>query len=288
MTAGPNHNRLQGRQGADELNYTLRPDHLLRHRHVLAPDEAFGAIFTWDSVVTNARQLEHASWTQVANELDFPPPDMEDIVRAEDMPAELALTRVFYWTRDWGVIKRTLWRKQQVFTELEADFAWQLSDGIRPFLVALRTHGVKCILCAKRPRCAVERILDMLDLSGFFPGSELVTPDQTVDLRDGGDGDGFESVDEMLLQACVKAGRAPQKCVLFTNSPVEVTAAHEMSAKAVGVMGGARAAYDLKTADHIIPDYDDFVVYNVRRLFSEDDGGGMEPDLQTELELEMT
>lgn len=262
----------QSMLGADELNESLRPTHLQRHRHVLAPDEAFGAIFTWDVIVSNARELERLSWEVVAEENGRIAPDLDDIVRAEHMAPEAAVSRVFYWTRDWGEIKRAVFRKREVLAELELSFVWEKAPGVDEFLSALDRHGVKCILCTTRPRKAVEPVMQSLGLDTYFSKNEIVSAD-----------DEFDSMEQMLLVASLKSERPPGKCVLFADKPAAITAGHEVTSKVVALLG-THAAYELKTADHIVSEFNELVVYNVRRLFAEEGQEFMDP--QTELEVE--
>lgn len=259
---------------ADELNDSFRADHLQRHRHVLVPDEKFGALFMWDVVVANARQLEVEAWKRVAEENNLMPPDLDDIVRAEQMPAESAITRVFYWTSDWGLIKRAVHRKQEIVKQLEETFTWETASGLQKFVNSLIQYGVKCILCASRPRQIVEQTMKNLGLNHVFTKNEIVSMD-----------DEAESLEQMLLTAALKCERPPDKCVVFTDNPQGITAGHEISSKVVALIG-AHPAYEVKTADHVISDFDDLVVYNVRRLFSEQGAEFMDP--QTELHMERT
>eukprot|EP00171_Calliarthron_tuberculosum_P009970 IDg9970t1 len=145
--------------GADELNEQLAPSHLERHRHILKPDEAFGAIFAWDCVIANARELELRAWATVAAERGLPPPDLDDIIRSEDMAPEAAVQRVFLWTRDWADIKRIVFRKGEVLTALHADgYEPTLAPGVAAWLMLLARYGVKCVLCAASlPRARAER-----------------------------------------------------------------------------------------------------------------------------------
>lgn len=265
--------RSQQLLGADELNESLRPSFLQRHRHRLAPDEAFGAIFSWDAVVGNSRELEHMCWEAVAMEREWMPPDMDDIVRAEEMAPEAAVSRVFYWTQDWGEVKRCVFRKQQMFQEMEPRFKYVAKEGVEDWLKNMETYGVRCILCAAaRTRKRAEEIVRKLGLGKYITRNDIVSNE-----------DEFESVEQMLLMAALKAQRPPDKCVMFTDKPSGITAGHEVSAKVVALMG-AHPAYEMKTADQIVSSFDELVVYNIRRLFSEEGMEFMDP--QTELEHE--
>ena len=256
--------------GADELNESLKPDHLQRHRHVLAPDEKFGAIFSWDVVVRNSRELERLSWAAVAEEESLPPPDIDDIVRAEEMAPEAAVSRVFYWTNDWGEIKRHVFRKHEFFEKLQSNYRFETTTGIEGWLLMLTNYGVKCVLCATRPRKKVEQIVKGLGLERFFTKNEIISIE-----------DEYDTLEQMFLVAALKSERPPGKCVVFTDKPRGITAGHEVSSKVVALVGAHRA-YEMKTADQIVSDFDDLVVYNIRRLFSEEGMEFMNP--QTELE----
>lgn len=259
--------------GADELNESLRPSFLQRHRHVLAPDEAFGAVFTWNVVVANARELELRAWEAVAEEKKLPVPDMDDIVRAEEMAPEAAVSRVFFWTQDWGEVKRCVFRKQEKFQELEQTFLYQTKQGIETWLDMLERYGVPCILCAAaQTKEHVKTIVSSLGLSKYFSNNDIVSSE-----------DEFESLEQMLLVAALKSERPPGKCVVFTDKPNGITAGHEVSSKVIAIIG-AHPAYEMKTADQLVSDFDELVVYNIRRLFSEDGMEFMDP--QTELEHE--
>lgn len=265
---------LRGRSarqiGADELNESMRPSHLQRHRHVLAPEEAFGAIFSWDTVVANSRELELRAWTAVATERNLPPPDLDDIVRAEDMPPEKAVERVFYWTRDWGEVKEIVFRQREVYEELVGDYPFRAAAGLDAWLVNLARYGVKCVLCASRPRESVADVVELLGLGGYFKKNEIVASEDECD-----------TLEQMFLCAAIKAERPPDKCVIFTDRPKGIAAGHEVSSKVVALIG-PHPAYEVKTADETILSYDNLVVYNIRRLFSE---AGMERmDPQTEIE----
>lgn len=259
--------------GSEELNESLRPGHLDRHRYVLKPDEAFGAIFSWDVVLANSRELELKAWCALASEENLPPPDMDDILRSESMAPESAIQRVFYWTDDWGEIKRLLFRKGELYSTFQQEWAYTLSEGLDEWLAALDKHGIKSALCAPRPRQYVENVVDQVGLSHVFPNGLLVTAD-----------DEFDSLEQMYLIAAIKLERPPSKCVVFTDRPAGITAGREVSSKVVALVG-AHPAYEVKTADSTIANFSDLVVYNVRSLFAEEGMERMDPE--TELEKPM-
>lgn len=310
--------------GADQLNDRLGYDHMQRHRHTLAPEEAFGAIFTWDVVMTNGRELEQRTWELLAKERGYAVPDMDDIIRAEVMAPEAAITRVFYWrdenthsddnsssstittdndnddtmsisssssTRrseprllDWGEIKRIMYRKHELHAILEQSFEWKLRSGIDQFLHSLLQYGVKCILCAyTRPKRDVIQILQSVGLQSVFSPNNIIAND------DGEESnmmfDDIQNSQQLFLTAALKCQRPPEKCIVFTDKPADIAAGHDITAKVIALIG-AHPAYDMKTADHVIKDFDDLVVYNVRRLFAEQGSALPYEQPQPELETE--
>lgn len=260
-----------GLLGAEELNEALGKDHLQRHRYVVAPDEKFAALFMWDTVIGNARELEVAAWGKVAKEWGWREPDMEDILRAEEMGRENAVARAFYWTRDWGETKRCVWRMGEIRTEMEQIWEFSPRQGVNIWLETLKTYGVRCVLCAaKQTRNRAEEVVKGVGLDGYFSAQEIVSSE-----------DEFDTPEQMLLVGALKAERPPAKCVVFTDRPSGITAGHEISAKVIGVLG-AHAAYEMKTADTIVSSFDELVLYNIRRLFSEEGQELMDPQTQLE------
>jgi beta-phosphoglucomutase-like phosphatase (HAD superfamily) len=258
--------------GAEQLNDSLRPGFLDKHRYILAPDEAFGAIFAWDVVMSNARELELAVWRAVAAEEDLLPPDMDDILRAEAMSPEAAVQRIFLWTADWGDIKRLVFRKGELLDAMQADWTYTTFPGVANWLDSLNRYGIKSVLCAPIPRARVEQTVHQVGLQRYFGNSQLVTADDECD-----------SVEQMFLTAAIKLERPPAKCVVFTDKPSGITAGREVSARVVALIG-AHPAYEIKSADKTFAAYDDLVLYHVRSLFAQE--GSERGDPETELEVQ--
>ncbi|CDF41145.1 unnamed protein product [Chondrus crispus] len=189
------------------------------------------------------------------------------------MAPEAAVSRVFFWTQDWGEVKRCVFRKQEVMAELEGTFEYSATRGIEKWLEMLERYGMPCILCASgQTKERVRGIVGKLGLGKYFSSKDMVSSE-----------DEFDSLEQMLLVGSLKSSRPPGKCVVFTDKPNGITAGHEVSAKVVGLIG-AHPAYEMKTADQLVAGYDELVVYNMRRLFSEE---GMEMmDAQTQLEFD--
>ena len=81
--------------------------------------------------------------------------------------------------------------------------------------------------------------------------------------------DDMDTHASQLLAAAIKLARPPRKCVAFTGSPEVVTAAHNCTMKAVGVVGSYKH-YDLNHADLTCGSMSELSLINVRRLFALD------------------
>jgi 5-amino-6-(5-phospho-D-ribitylamino)uracil phosphatase len=268
--------RSEGTIGPEELNGAGRVDsHLARLRYVLKPDEAFGAIFTWDTVMRNARELELAAWVRVAEEEGLQMPDMEDVIRAEMMAPEAAVTRCFFWNADWGEVKRLVFRKSEIYEEMQAGWVYTLTDGVVEWLAALKRYGVKSVLCAPRGLKLVLETMRQVGLGDVFTtAADVVTID-----------DEYESLEQMYLMASIKLERPPDKCVVFTDKPEGITAGREVSARVIALIG-AHPAYEIKSADKTIPSFEGMVVYHVRSLFSQQGLELMDPETELEVQVD--
>jgi len=80
------------------VNDLLAPDYLTRQRHVLAPNEAFGAIFQLDALTDIASGIMLPVWEQVAEEYGLDAPQLHQVQRAMGMVPENAIMREFRWT----------------------------------------------------------------------------------------------------------------------------------------------------------------------------------------------
>merc|ERR1712107_619882 len=76
--------------------------------------------------------------------------------------------------------------------------------------------------------------------------------------------DDMDTHASQLLAAAIKLARPPRKCVAFTGSPEVVTAAHNCTMKAVGVVGSYKH-YDLNHADLTCGSMSELSLINVRR-----------------------
>jgi len=242
-------------ESPEELNERLRPTGLARHRLVLKPDEQFGSIVRYEAVVEDTLPFHRDAWLLVAKEEGgLAPPDDFDVRRAMTMPAELAVQRVMHWTRDWGESRRLAFRKGEAFAEVWRTGQHTVRDGMLGWFARLRAAGIPMCLCSDMDQPSLEAALDQLGIRDVF--EHLVTAE-----------DGFDTRAQMFLQAAIKLGRPPQLCAVFDHDPEGISAAHDISARCVAVLG-LHTAWELQSADLTVPALDDLTTYNIRRLFS--------------------
>ncbi|XP_013603031.1 PREDICTED: uncharacterized protein LOC106310351 [Brassica oleracea var. oleracea] len=91
--------------------------------------------------------------------------------------------------------------------------------------------------------------------------------------------DGMESIAHRFLSAAVKLDRKPSKCVVFEDDPRGITAAHNCTMMAIGLIGAHRA-YDLVQADLAVGNFYELSVINLRRLFANKGSTFMEHEKQ--------
>jgi beta-phosphoglucomutase-like phosphatase (HAD superfamily) len=101
-------------------------------------------------------------------------------------------------------------------------------EGVREWLDTLGRFNVPCALVSSLDRATVQAALARMTLHDHF--QVMVTAE-----------DELETISQRLLTASVKLGRAPNMCVYFDSSPPGITAAHNVTFKAVAVQVCVRA-----------------------------------------------
>jgi len=243
-----------------DLNVQLQPDHLERKRFGLNPLQAYGVQIKWDTCFDRQclRDLNAKVWTQLAEEQGLAPPeDAEAVQRASSMIPERAIQLVFRWTDDWGETRKLSFEYNDLFMRALGEHQFEVGEGVKRWLSSLEQYGVPCALSSRFARAVTERSLEDAGLRGYF--SEVVTAE-----------DGCASEEEACLVAALKLNRPPMRCVVIDDEPRGVTAAHDMSSKAVGVIG-KHTGYELCNADIRIRDYDELTLMSLRDLFASDE-----------------
>eukprot|EP00871_Galdieria_phlegrea_P002437 jgi/Galph1/3194/GphlegSOOS_G1863.1 len=237
----------------EQLNSFYTPDYLKRLYYRNQPIQEFGAIFTLEGFLTNAFELELEAWNQVAQEYQLPPVTQDDLALTENMPAEMIVQRRFLWTDDWGEINKYVFRKAEIYYQLvTSPERLLLRPGIEHWLEQLRKYEVSVAIATKLDRRAWDAL----------PESYKLLTDVWVTREE------YENIQQELLLAASRIERAPRFCVVFDDSPSILVAAHDVTCKAVSLLGRYKA-YDLRVADMIIREIEELKVGDITTLFGD-------------------
>ena len=114
----------------------------------------------------------------------------------------------------------------------------------------------------------LDTILDATGLSSYFPPDKRVSYDNNYSDR------------SEYLGAALRLEQRPEKCVVFDNTPIAATVAHDVAMKCVSLVDHY-ARYELLTADFSVQDLRDINLVSLNKLFDERN------DMDLELELDM-
>ncbi|XP_024990244.1 5-amino-6-(5-phospho-D-ribitylamino)uracil phosphatase, chloroplastic isoform X2 [Cynara cardunculus var. scolymus] len=238
----------------DFLNDRLQEGFLKRIRYAMKPDEAYGLIFSWDSVVAGTQALKLSAWRQLAHEEGKEIPDDDDVQRLLLYgAADHVLHKVLLWENEACELERLKSKLSQLYSNNLLELS-EPKEGLKEWLDAVSTARIPCAVVSSLDRRNMVEILEKLGLMKYFQAT--VTEE-----------DGMDSMAHRLLSAAVKLDRKPSKCVVFEDDPRGITAAHNCTMMAVGLIG-AHPAYDLVQADLAVGSFNELSVINLRRLFA--------------------
>ncbi|TAN38401.1 MAG: HAD family phosphatase [Verrucomicrobia bacterium] len=198
-----------------------------------------GAIFDWDGVVVNSGRLHVASWTQLATEENFPPPNVPGL-GGLGLKNEKVITELLRWTQDAGEIRRLMHRKETIFRERVASGGIEAIPGVIDFLRQLQAAGIPAAIGSSAPRANVKACIAALKLHGLFAGA-ITAEDVSHGKPD----------PEVFLKCAALLGRAPAECVVFEDAPAGVAAALAGGIRVIGVLT-MRTREDLAGAERYI------------------------------------
>ncbi|CAH2054120.1 unnamed protein product [Thlaspi arvense] len=238
----------------DFWNEKLQDGFLQRIRYAMKPDEAYGLIFSWDNVVANTRSLKLDAWKQLAAE------EGKEIVEEDDIQrlmlysgADHVLSKVLFWEKTQSKIDRLKVRLSEIYYDNLLRLT-EPKEGIRDWLDAVTNARIPCAVVSNLDRKNMISALERMGLQKYF---QAIVSEE----------DGMESIAHRFLSAAVKLDRKPSKCVVFEDDPRGITAAHNCTMMAVGLIGAHRA-YDLVQADLAVGNFYELSVINLRRLFA--------------------
>ncbi|GAX74726.1 hypothetical protein CEUSTIGMA_g2173.t1 [Chlamydomonas eustigma] len=260
------------RLDVDTLNEKLQHRGAERLRNAQKPDEAYGMIFSFDGCIGNTRAALVRAAAQLAKQKGAPRllPHQQQALALRVASMERIFIDVPGWTKDMKMARELSYELSDLYNDQLLEMAEPM-PGMRQWIAALSKFNVPCALVSSIDRATVLKVLQRFGLHDFFV--HMVTAD-----------DDMETISQRLLSASMKLNRPPNHCVLFGDSPAEITAAHNCTMKAVAVCS-AYPAYNLKTADLTVPRLSELTVYNIRRLFAAQGTDFMEYCRQTSDDL---
>ncbi|KAH9702776.1 Haloacid dehalogenase-like hydrolase (HAD) superfamily protein [Citrus sinensis] len=221
----------------DFLNDRLQEGFLKRIRYAMKPDEAYGLIFSWD-VVADTRALKLNAWKQLA----FEEGGYIDALAGKEIPQEGDVLRQILNAGADHVLHKVT----------------EPMEGLQEWLDAVSSARIPCAVVSGLDRRKMVEALERMGLLKYF---QAIVSEE----------DGMESMAHRFLSAAVKVcwglDRKPSKCVVFEDDPRAITAAHNCTMMAVGLIGAHRA-YDLVQADLAVANFNELSVINLRRLFA--------------------
>ncbi|EFJ47472.1 hypothetical protein VOLCADRAFT_61265 [Volvox carteri f. nagariensis] len=234
------------------LNEQLKAGGALRMRFQLRPDEAYGTVFDFDTVIADTAGAYRRAWRRVAAERGLPLHPLARLSMHNTAPERIIM--------DVNGLEAGQQRQQQPSQsqqpQLQPHQAGEPQPGVRDWLNALTSFNVPVALVSVLDKATVRRALERMHLHDHF--QVLVTAE-----------DELESTAQRYLSAALQMQRPPNMCAVFGATPEAVTAAHNCTMKAVAVaISPDYPAYKLRTADVTVASLDQLTVYNLRRLFA--------------------
>jgi HAD superfamily hydrolase (TIGR01509 family) len=217
-----------------------------------------GALFDWDGVVIDSSRQHEESWERLAAEERRVLP-ADHFKRGFGMKNEFIIPNLLGWTKDAAEVRRLSLRKEELYRVIVRERGIEPLPGVREMLERLRDARVPCVVASSTQRANIELIVDTMRLREFFAG--FVTSE---DVSHG------KPHPEPFLKAAEKAGRAPERCVVFEDALMGIEAGLAAGAKVVAVATTNPRSTLLPTGAHRIVDrLDDLSIDDLVALIGE-------------------
>lgn len=182
----------------------------------------WGALFDWDGVIVDTRDLHEAAWNRVAREFGFPH-GPEDFKRHFGSQNRRAITEILGWTSDEDLVARISDRKEALYRE-SVRVGDLLLPGALEFLTLLESRGVPRAVVSSSPRANIEPVLGALALGARF--ERIIAAEDAP--RSKPDPQGYRLGAEAI-------GVAPARCVVFEDAPAGIEAGRRGGMRVVGL-----------------------------------------------------
>ena len=247
----------------DTMNDRLKVTGAERHRQSQFPDEALGLIFDL-SVFVDVESKQRDAWDRVADSHGYRRFDFagRPASHVRDMMAERLILHVFKWTSDIKEARALAFDHHELLVGLLSEQSELRDPSALKWLDAVFKQKIPCAIVSVFDRKTVNRVLQRLSIDV----SQVAIIAAEAEL---------ESRSERFLAACMELRRPPEQCIVFCNSVESIVAAHNITAKAVAIVGDT-TAHQLSGADLLLPSgFDELPIYGLRRLFANQGEGFM-------------
>ena len=235
------------------------------------------------------------AWSKLASELNRTPPTGDEVYRGilgQDW--EVAVKDIFGWSDDpqevydivvaydqiLQVDYKNLLEKygidlDKVNEEEEESLFWlnvpdvTLKDGIKDWLNTLREVDMSFAVMSHLDSSQLDAVLEATGLAEYFPTDRRVSADSKYSAR------------SEYLAAALRAEQRPENCVVFENTPISATIAHDVVMKNIAFVDHY-AKYELLTADVSFGYVSDLDLVDIVKIF-EDTREDNEPMLELDV-----
>ena len=254
-----------------------------------ASNNIFRLIVVFTGAIIDTSKMQEAVWTKLAEKYGFREPFSEDIAKAQMVPPDQAIRRIFYWTQDMLESREMALDHYDILQEVfddtlrsnkldgdrhidrndESDEAnvFPIVDGALQWLERLQEVEIPCCVISQFDEEKLEKILNVTNLAPYFQQEFRVSANS-----------GYDEEEQEYLGAALRIKRRPDRCAVFDSTPNSAVAAHDIDMRAISMMT-LYPMYELRAADMIVETFEDLSVIDIRRLFWDID---YEPEIQLE------
>ncbi|KAL7500721.1 hypothetical protein ACHAWT_008705 [Skeletonema menzelii] len=240
--------------------------------------------------------MYNLAWSKLAAELDRKPPTADEVNRGilgQDW--EVAVKDIFGWSGDPDEVYDIVVAYDKI---LQADYKILLAkygvdldkideedeqslfglnypdvsvkEGIRDWLDTIREVDMSCALVSHLDSDQLDVILEATGLAEYFPPERRVSSEANYSAR------------AEYLGAALRAEQRPEQCVVFDNTPMSATIAHDLMMKNIAFVDHY-AKYELLTADVSFGYASDLELMDIAKIFE-----GKREDNEPMLELDVS
>lgn len=240
--------------------------------------------------------MYNLAWSKLSAELDRTPPTVDQVNRGilgQDW--EVAVQDIFGWSDDPQEVYDIVVAYDKI---LQADYKILLAkygidldkvneedeeslfglnfpdvtlkEGIKDWLNTIREVDMSCALVSHLDSDQLDVILEATGLAEHFPPERRVSSDAKYSAR------------SEYLGAALRAEQRPEQCIVFDNTPISATIAHDLLMKNIAFVDHY-AKYELLTADVSFGYVSDLDLMDIAKIFE-----GTREDNEPMLELDVS